>query len=457
MIGIRNYLIGFGLILALESTGADKPFVIRVADSETGRGVPLVQLTTVNNISYYTDNAGIVAFDEPGLMDQKVYFGITSHGYEYPKDGFGYRGKRFQIRPGGKTEIKLKRINIAERLYRITGAGLFHHSIRADLPVPVKKPSLNAQVFGSDSTQNAVYQDHLFWVWGDTSRASYPLGNFQVTMATSRLLGSGGLSPDIGVDLTYFENENGFTKKMAPLPGKGPTWLDALVTVKDKQGREHLVATYAKIKPPLTVYEQGLCEFNDEKNEFENVMTFPDKAGLIPGGHAFRRKVDGRNWIYFGWGHPTLRMPDAYESWIDPSSYEPLTTDEILADTKGKSVNYHRGHVTWNAWRKCWIDIFTEKGGSSSLLGETWYAEAPAPEGPWRTAVKILTHDKYTFYNPKQHPYWASEKGRVIYFEGTYTATFSGNRNKTPRYDYNQILYRLDLADPRLKPAQKQP
>jgi hypothetical protein len=27
---------------------------------------------------------------------------------------------------------------------------------------------------------------------------------------------------------------------------------------------------------------------------------------------------------------------------------------------------------------------------------------------------------------------------------------FSGNPDKTPRYDYNQVMYRLDLADPRL-------
>ena len=37
-----------------------------------------------------------------------------------------------------------------------------------------------------------------------------------------------------------------------------------------------------------------------------------------------------------------------------------------------------------------------------------------------------------------------------LYFEGTYTHTFSGNEHRTPRYDYNQIMYRLDLDDPRL-------
>jgi hypothetical protein len=42
------------------------------------------------------------------------------------------------------------------------------------------------------------------------------------------------------------------------------------------------------------------------------------------------------------------------------------------------------------------------------------------------------------------------ENGRIIYFEGTYTTTFSGNPNPTPRYDYNQVMYRLDLSDRRL-------
>ena len=41
----------------------------------------------------------------------------------------------------------------------------------------------------------------------------------------------------------------------------------------------------------------------------------------------------------------------------------------------------------------------------------------------------------------------------MIHFEGTYTHDFSGNPLRTPRYDYNQLLYRLDLADERLTAA----
>ena len=41
--------------------------------------------------------------------------------------------------------------------------------------------------------------------------------------------------------------------------------------------------------------------------------------------------------------------------------------------------------------------------------------------------------------------------GRVIYLEGSYVNTFSGNPRPTPSYEYNQIMYRLDLSDPELK------
>jgi hypothetical protein len=90
------------------------------------------------------------------------------------------------------------------------------------------------------------------------------------------------------------------------------------------------------------------------------------------------------------------------------------------------------------------------------VLGEIWYSEAPAPEGPWRTARKIITHankegDAHDFYNPTQHPFFDQKGGRIIYLEGSYVNTFSGNPHPTPYYEYNQIMYRLDLGDPRLK------
>ena len=117
----------------------------------------------------------------------------------------------------------------------------------------------------------------------------------------------------------------------------------------------------------------------------------------------------------------------------------------------GKEITPHGGSVYFNAYRRKWISIFLQAGGESSYIGEVWYAEADTPVGPWTYARKVATHNKYSFYNPKQHPYFDQDGGRTIYFEGTYSHTFSGSpETATPRYDYNQIMYRLNLDDPRL-------
>ncbi len=61
-------------------------FKITIVDEQTKRGVPLVELRTSYEVRYVTDSNGVVAFHEPGLMDENVYFAITSHGYEFPKE-----------------------------------------------------------------------------------------------------------------------------------------------------------------------------------------------------------------------------------------------------------------------------------------------------------------------------------------------------------------------------------
>ena len=82
--------------------------------------------------------------------------------------------------------------------------------------------------------------------------------------------------------------------------------------------------------------------------------------------------------------------------------------------------------------------------------GTIWFAEADTPLGPWVYAKRILRHDYYNFYNPLQHAFFDQDNGRVIFFEGTYSDFFYAGGPLTPRYNYNQIMYRLDLGDPRL-------
>ncbi|MCS7045358.1 MAG: hypothetical protein NZO58_03275, partial [Gemmataceae bacterium] len=140
-----------------------RPFAITVVDAATGRGVPLVELRTVHGIRLVTDSQGIVAFDEPGLMDRDVFFHVFSHGYEFPKDGFGYRGKSLRVTAGGAATLPIQRLNIAERLYRITGAGIYRDSILVGRATPLKAPLLNGLVFGSDSVVSVVHAGKIHW------------------------------------------------------------------------------------------------------------------------------------------------------------------------------------------------------------------------------------------------------------------------------------------------------
>src|SRR5438445_351933 len=142
------------LLAVLAAPPAPGPFTITVVDGQTGRGVPLMQLGTVHGVKLFTDSAGVAVFDEPGLVGQTVYFFVSGHGYEYPADGFGFRGKAVLITRGGGIRLTVRRVNIAERLYRITGAGIYRDSLLAGKPVPLREPVFNGGVLGCDSVLN---------------------------------------------------------------------------------------------------------------------------------------------------------------------------------------------------------------------------------------------------------------------------------------------------------------
>src|SRR5687767_12504701 len=96
------------------ASSASEYFKIQVVDEQTGRGVPLIELRTVNSISHWTDSAGVIALREPGLMDREVFFHVQGHGYAYPKDFFGNRGVRLTPVAGRNATVKVQRVNIAE-------------------------------------------------------------------------------------------------------------------------------------------------------------------------------------------------------------------------------------------------------------------------------------------------------------------------------------------------------
>jgi len=492
-------MVQFSLVLALLAAqpAGSSLFCIEVVDDRTGRGVPLVELTTTAGVTYVTDSAGLVAFDEPGLLDQRVFFSVKSHGYEPPKDGFGIQGRAFDVTPGGSAQIKLKRRNIAERLYRVTGQGIYRDTLLLGRDPPIKQPSLNARVTGCDSVVTAEYRGKMYWFWGDTNQVAYFLGNYNVPGATSPL----DFDPSRGVDLDYFVGEKGFAKAVCKMPGEGPTWIGGLAALGDESGRERLVCGYVKIQAPMKVYRRGIAVWSDERNEFERASDFEPDVPLYPDGHSFRHREGEREYLYFSADAPLVRVPATAGAYQDLAQYEAFTClvpgsmldkpqidrdesgrvryawkkntpavgsdkqarlvkDGLLKEHEGllqlrdaasdRPILAHRNSCTaWNEHRKKWVNIILQIYGTS-MLGEIWYAEADSPLGPWVYATKIVTHDKYTFYNPKQHPLFSRGEPRYLYFEGTYTHSFSGAEHRTPRYDYNQVMYRVDLDDEQL-------
>ncbi|MCG8650339.1 MAG: hypothetical protein MI861_10940 [Pirellulales bacterium] len=520
--------------LLATSLPADEPgtprryFAIKVVDSETGRGVPLVQLKTVNDAVYYTDSAGWVAFDEPGLMDREVFFDVSSHGYEFAADGFGYRGIRLKTTPGRSSRVTLPRKNVAERVYRLTGQGIYRDSVLLGQPTPIRQPNLNGDVLGQDTVQAALYRGRIHWFWGDTNRPSYPLGQFKTSGATSLLPGDGGLDPAQGVDLKYFVDDQGFSRQMAPLEGPGAIWLHGLFVLRIGD-QEKMIAHYARVKSLAERLEHGLVLFNDQTQSFEKLVQFQDDVFLFPRGQSLAYEHGTDDYIYFCTPFPAVRVKANEEAIRDPAQYESYTclrpgtgyeleVPQVERDESGKLVvnddhvkhrresnaplierdragnvvwewkkntgaidasklhqliqqgllkpaeaklalfdeanqqlvHLHAGSVHWNAYRNRWIMIAEQLGGETSLLGELWYAEAQRLEGPWENARHIVTHHKYSFYNPTHHVFFDQQDGRVIFFQGTYADTFSKSAVPTPRYNYNQIMYRLDLANPRL-------
>jgi hypothetical protein len=437
-LGIRllRCLVITGVTLALASCVSrldSGHVVIRVIDEETGRGVPLVELTLLNQAKYWTDSAGVAVLDEPALLGQEAFIEIRSHGYEYPQSTIFGVGAVVRLEPGRIEELSIRRTMVAERLYRLTGEGIYRDSVMAGLSVPLEEPLLNAQVLGQDTVSTAIYRGRIFWIWGDTIG---PISfNGSVAAATSSL----DDDPASAINYRYFTDSQGRTKRMLPLTGGGLVWIEGLVTIDDPAGNERLIATYTRQDGLQFPDECGLALYDDTAQVFEPWVRLPCTRN-----HKSSHPVlHDAHWYFYPW----LRVPDDWNAIQDSARWEALEL-EIAADA-GSIVSKEKiSAIAWNEYRQRWIVLIED-------FGDVYYAEALAPEGPYGDAVQIIEHDRYNFYNVATHHYFNRDGGRTIFLEGTYTDSFTDAPMKTPRYNYNQIMYRLNLDDPRLRPAQE--
>jgi hypothetical protein len=445
----------YGLILSAAAAEA-APFRIEIVDKENGWPVPLVELETVHGVKFVSDNSGLIAFDAPEMMGNETWCSVRGFGYGVPKDGFGFEGVRFTPRSGGHLRVPVDRRVIAKRLGRITGAGIFSESQK----LGAEQDWQESGVVGCDSVQNAVFDGKLFWLWGDTSLAKYPLGIFDATAARATLRPLDRFEPPIRLRLDYYRDPAGAPKPVATMPGSGPTWVTGVACVPDAAGAPKLVGTFLKITPPLAAHKAGLCVWDSDAERFSELKTIWEQSGDEPRnqrlleGHAVEwQDAAGKRWLLFGNPFPRVRCPATFEAWADPKTWEPLEAPTVLQDESGTQVVPHSGSIAWIPRRQRWVAIFMEKFGKPSAFGEIWYAEAESPLGPWGTAVKVVSHDNYTFYNPRIHAEFNERDSPILIFEATFTRQFADHPAPVARYDYNQVLYRLDLDDAALDAA----
>ena len=499
--GICNAGLEGTLLASRPVPSPEEHFRIEVRDAASGRPVPLVFVRSPRR-EHTTDSNGLVAFYDPEMMGRTVFFEVDAHGYDFvDPDGDGGLWMTPTAGEIVALEVTPQRDQIATRLYRVTGGGIYRDTALLGEQPPLAKPFVNGLVMGQDTVFSTLYRGRPFYIWGDTNKPSYPLGNFKVSGATSVLPADGGLDPSVGVDLVYFTDATGFTKELAPEetvpnpPGEDDflaTWLGGLTTAPDANGEERLYASYGMFEF-LTAREKGVVRWNDDEELFYKALVIPEDNPLVPHGPAHHVRHGEESWIYY---HDTVRVPRSEAALLDLERYEAFTaflegtteldrtpegelvydwrkntrmiTQELIDQgldvapeerlfghmvelgSEHKPLVHENGSTFWNDYRGRYVRTVLESFGGPSFLGEIWFVEADTPLGPWVFARKVVTHDDYSFYNPMHHPFFDQRGGRDIFFEGTYTTLFT-SEEPTARYDYNQVMYKLDLTDERLR------
>eukprot|EP01045_Picozoa_sp_COSAG04_P005323 COSAG04_NODE_246_length_18912_cov_7.669537_1_plen_336_part_00 len=297
-----------GLLLLLGPGAAAPPpapaagyFRIDCVDAETGRGVPLVQLKTSSYISYYSDSAGIVAFDEPGLLGQTVYFVVLSDGYAVdsalPDAPKSEPGVLLDAAAGGSATIALRRTQPGQRMYRMSGGGIYRHSLLVGAPAPIADPLIGAaNVLGQDSLLAAVYKGKAYYFFGDTECPAgprdtdcqhygrYTTGAWSCVpgaagctvppslhyFASNSTRDDGGMAPDGRPDAASLRrwNPHGFAHPKPMLPGpllNESTWVGSVAVVR-QGGAERMYTTYVCPSPGGA---QGIAQWDDEEEVFK--------------------------------------------------------------------------------------------------------------------------------------------------------------------------------------------
>ena len=185
---------------------------------------------------------------------------------------------------------------------------------------------------------NAVYQGKIHWFWGDTNRPDYPLGNFHVPGATSELPGAGGLEPEVGVNLSYFVDDQGLRPADGPDARRRP---DLDLGPGRPQGSRRPGADVRRSTPRSArcwrSTSAGSPNSIRRRSGSRRSPSFPTRPLIpasIPDGHPFLYQDRGVEYVYYANPYPLIRVP------ADPEQLKKI----------GSCEAYHvpeAGHVGW--------------------------------------------------------------------------------------------------------------
>ena len=212
-------------------------YKITVLDRATNAPVPAIKLMLTNDDTFWTDSAGRVSFYKPELMGKQTWFHVSGYGYSFPLAGFNYRGLTLTPSNNGSRTLYVDREFASQRVFRMTGTGVFDQSIMAGVSPPPTQDDAAFPVVAHESVSNTLFDGQYYWFWTVPSNPQYPEATTFTVCATSPPPGGSGLQPEQPVSLTYLRDASGRARNVLNVAHSGPTRLNSPRVAMDGSAR----------------------------------------------------------------------------------------------------------------------------------------------------------------------------------------------------------------------------
>jgi hypothetical protein len=331
-----------------------------------------------NYVSSYSDSGGNIAFYEPGF-EGDIFFNVYSDGYSLdpnqdhvemyntPYDSGIHLNVSYGENSGGGGIIYMVRHQLAKRLYRLTGSGLYADSYLSNQLSSIPQSIIDSnrvliddvKVLGQDTVMTVTFNNKVLWFFGDTtclcSARQNNCENYGMyTVGASSCLPSDLItgqsqnddddadddnhdSPCISSQpppLKYFSSSEGGFLHVAPMATLPPldqnTWIAAVFTLPSSSSASSSQAKYANfMKNPgdgenAGPTATGMVKWNPDSETFDFLSEFPDNHTFLNGAHTIQQlspedSGSASNYVYF---NSQIRVSGDEVSIMDPSQYE---------------------------------------------------------------------------------------------------------------------------------------